>query len=204
MPYWQEGGYTTFDSLNSGNACLHDSIQGSVTQRRRPQEADIRIRSEVEAPFRAVRFVLFGFFVVSASVGALIATTQVIAALNNAPQVIHHTLSHHAAGEVQVQFVSHHGSLVHRPTAHQAGGDLPHGKLPAVAVLEQAQGQGCFPCPQALPLEDVATSLAIDLGAAALFGFLLRNDLQVCLSPVRCAKLAVVHSLGNSGALPGS
>jgi hypothetical protein len=57
------------------------------TLRRRPAEADIRIRSEVEAPFRALRLVLFGFFVVSASVGALIAATQVIAALNNAPQV---------------------------------------------------------------------------------------------------------------------
>ena len=31
---------------------------------------------------------------------------------------------------------------------------------------------------QALPLNDVATSLAIDIGAAALFAFLLRNDLQ--------------------------
>ena len=54
---------------------------------RRPAEADIRIRSEVEAPFRAVRLVLFGFFVISASVGALIATTQVIAALQDAPGV---------------------------------------------------------------------------------------------------------------------
>ena len=43
-------------------------------------DVDIRIRSEVEAPFRAVRLVLFSFFAVSASVGALIATTQTIAA----------------------------------------------------------------------------------------------------------------------------
>ena len=43
-------------------------------------------------------------------------------------------------------------------------------------------GIGCFTpclrCMQALPLNDVATSLAIDIGAAALFAFLLRNDLQ--------------------------
>lgn len=37
---------------------------------------------------RTVRFVLFGFFVVSASVGALIATTQLIAALRGAPNAL--------------------------------------------------------------------------------------------------------------------
>eukprot|EP00884_Botryococcus_braunii_P018390 jgi/Botrbrau1/5234/Bobra.0172s0096.1 len=79
------------------------------------REIDVRIRSEVEAPFRTVRFVLFGFFVVSASVGALIATTQLIAALRGAPN--------------------------------------------------------------ALAVNDVAQSLAIDLAAAGGFGFLFRQDL---------------------------
>ena len=59
----------------------------------------------------------FGFFTLSASIGAAIAITQVIGAIGNAPGV--------------------------------------------------------------LPLNDVATSLAIDLGAVALFAFLLRNDLKV-------------------------
>ena len=59
----------------------------------------------------------FGFFTLSASIGAAIAVTQVIGAIGNAPG--------------------------------------------------------------ALPLADVATSLAIDLGAVALFAFLLRNDVKV-------------------------
>ena len=63
--------------------------------------------------------VFFGFFTLSASIGAAIATTQVIGAIGKAPG--------------------------------------------------------------ALPLEDVAQSLAIDLGAAGLFAFLLRNDLKVQL-----------------------
>lgn len=46
-----------------------------------PGDVDVRIRSEVEAPFRTVRLVLFGFFAGSASVGAAIATTQVLGAL---------------------------------------------------------------------------------------------------------------------------
>ena len=66
---------------------------------------------------RALRLVFFGFFTLSASIGAAIATTQVIGALGNAPR--------------------------------------------------------------ALPLGDVASSLGIDLAAAALFAFLLRNDLKV-------------------------
>ena len=70
---------------------------------------------------RALRLVFFGFFTLSASIGAAIATTQVIGALAKAPG--------------------------------------------------------------ALPLEDVAQSLAIDLGAAGLFAFLLRNDLKVQLPP---------------------
>ncbi|CAK0757207.1 hypothetical protein CVIRNUC_002521 [Coccomyxa viridis] len=80
------------------------------------RDARIGIRSEVEAPFRALRLVFFGFFTLSASIGAAIAITQVIGAIGNAPG--------------------------------------------------------------ALPLTDVATSLAIDLGAVALFAFLLRNDLK--------------------------
>ena len=40
----------------------------------------MRIRSEVEAPFRTVRLVLFGFFAGSATVGAAIAMTQVLGA----------------------------------------------------------------------------------------------------------------------------
>ncbi|KAK9906905.1 hypothetical protein WJX75_009966 [Coccomyxa subellipsoidea] len=55
---------------------------------RRPEAGNIGIRSEVEAPFRALRLVLFGFFGVSASVGALIATTQVIAALGGAERAL--------------------------------------------------------------------------------------------------------------------
>ena len=46
-----------------------------------PGDIDVRIRSEVEAPFRTVRLVLFGFFAGSASVGAAIALTQVAGAL---------------------------------------------------------------------------------------------------------------------------
>ena len=73
--------------------------------------------SSIAALCRALRLVFFGFFTLSASIGAAIAITQVIGAIGNAPG--------------------------------------------------------------ALPLTDVATSLAIDLGAVALFAFLLRNDLKV-------------------------
>ncbi|KAK9845516.1 hypothetical protein WJX81_008419 [Elliptochloris bilobata] len=52
------------------------------------EDVSIKIRSEVEAPFRALRLVFYGFFAVSASVGALIATTQVIAAWNHAPSAL--------------------------------------------------------------------------------------------------------------------
>lgn len=95
-------------------------------------DVDIKIRSEVEAPFRAVRLVLFGFFVVSASVGAAIATTQVLAA---------------------------------------------------------ATGRGTIPLP------DAATSLGIDVGAAALFAFLLKRDLDARAKQV--ARLEREAALGN-------
>ena len=55
-----------------------------------------------------------------------------------------------------------------------------HDVLAYITMQGAVQAHAIF-APQALPLEDVATSLAIDLGAAALFGFLLRGDLQVCL-----------------------
>lgn len=44
------------------------------------EDLDIKVRAEVEAPFRIVRLVLYGFFAGSASVGAAIALTQTLAA----------------------------------------------------------------------------------------------------------------------------
>jgi hypothetical protein len=87
---------------------LEESIAGG--------EINVNLRSEAEAPWRSLRIVMFGFFCVSASVGAVIATSQVIAALAHAQD--------------------------------------------------------------ALPLNDVATSLAVDVGAIATFAFLLRRDLK--------------------------
>lgn len=79
-----------------------------------PSEKEIRLRSEAEAPFRVIRLVFYGFFVISASIASLIATTQTIGALAGAPN--------------------------------------------------------------AMPLQDTATSLAIDLAAAALFAYLFSRD----------------------------
>lgn len=92
---------------NTGHLVTQPSI-------REPSEKEIRLRSEAEAPFRVLRLVFYGFFVISASIASLIATTQTIGALAGAPN--------------------------------------------------------------AMPLQDTATSLAIDLGAAALFAFLFSRD----------------------------
>jgi len=43
------------------------------------------MRAEVEAPFRTFRVFIVGFFVVSASVASLVATSQLIGALGHAP-----------------------------------------------------------------------------------------------------------------------
>lgn len=87
----------------------------------------------MEAPFRAVRLVLFAFFAGSASVGAVIATTQTLAA---------------AAG----------------------GGSIP--------------------------LADAGTSLAVDVGAAALFLFLFKRDLDA-----RAKQMARLEREAGLGAL---
>eukprot|EP00271_Cylindrocystis_brebissonii_P020610 TRINITY_DN689_c1_g2_i1.p1 TRINITY_DN689_c1_g2~~TRINITY_DN689_c1_g2_i1.p1 ORF type:complete len:362 (+),score=44.12 TRINITY_DN689_c1_g2_i1:140-1225(+) len=76
--------------------------------------ADAKIRSEVTAPFRSLRMVLFPFFIASAGIGGLIALTRVIAGLGGAPN--------------------------------------------------------------ADPLSDTLTDLAVDLGAVALFAFLFSRD----------------------------
>jgi len=47
-------------------------------------EVDVRLRGEAEAPWRPVRLVLFGFSIVSASVGTLTSLPQLIAALGGA------------------------------------------------------------------------------------------------------------------------
>jgi len=88
-----------------------------------PAQAGKRTRP-CRAPRRALRLVFYSFFAVSASVGALIATTQVVAALNHAPS--------------------------------------------------------------ALPLQDVAQSLAIDLGAVATFAVLFRSDYKVLAAAGTC------------------
>ena len=105
----------------------------------------------MEAPFRALRLVLFGFFVVSASVGALIATTQVIAALNNAPQV--------SQGR-RLQ------SGVIIPACRLACLQNMMSCLPADSSLSRFTSM-CQVHMQALPLNDVATSLGIDIGGCA-------------------------------------
>ena len=43
------------------------------------------MRSEVIAPFRAVRMFFYGAFMASGGIGGLIAITRLIASLNNAP-----------------------------------------------------------------------------------------------------------------------
>ncbi len=49
---------------------------------------NVRLRSEAEAPFRSLRLVLYGFSVVSASIGTLISIPQLIGALNGAPNAL--------------------------------------------------------------------------------------------------------------------
>lgn len=51
---------------------------------RRKEEDRTRLRSEAEAPFRALRLVLYGFSIVSASLATLISVPQLIGALGNA------------------------------------------------------------------------------------------------------------------------
>lgn len=75
------------------------------------------LRSEAEAPFRSLRFVFFGFGVVSSGIATLTSLPQLIGAL--------------------------------------------------------------FGGRNAMPLEDVATNVAINVTALVVLGFLLRNDLQV-------------------------
>lgn len=103
-----------------GSSALTRAARGGPPPPGSPGDIDVRIRSEVEAPFRTVRLVLFGFFAGSASVGAAIALTQVAGALFRAQS-----------------------------------GDAGSGGI-------------------ALP--DAATSLAVDLGAVALFAFLFSRD----------------------------
>lgn len=51
-------------------------------------DARARVRSEVLAPFRLVRLVLYGFFTVSATVGLVIALTQLAGGLADAPNAL--------------------------------------------------------------------------------------------------------------------
>ncbi len=48
----------------------------------------MRLRSEAEAPWRAVRLVFSGFFIVSAGVGFLVSVPQLIGALGHAPNAL--------------------------------------------------------------------------------------------------------------------
>mmetsp|Transcript_34359 Transcript_34359/g.97322 ORF Transcript_34359/g.97322 Transcript_34359/m.97322 type:complete len:323 (-) Transcript_34359:123-1091(-) len=74
---------------------VNDSRKPSQTQKRDPlagysrnEKADIRLRGEAEAPFRPVRLLLYGFSVVSASVGFLVSVPQLIAAIGHAPNAL--------------------------------------------------------------------------------------------------------------------
>jgi len=51
-------------------------------------DARARVRSEVLAPFRLVRLVLYGFFTVSATVGLVIALSQLAGRLADAPNAL--------------------------------------------------------------------------------------------------------------------
>lgn len=59
--------------------------KGSDNGTRPEYSSDAKIRSEVIAPFRALRMFFYGAFMASGGVGGLIAITRLIAALNNAP-----------------------------------------------------------------------------------------------------------------------
>lgn len=51
---------------------------------RKAEEDNVRLRSEAEAPFRSLRFTLFGFSMVSSGLGTLISIPQLIGALRGA------------------------------------------------------------------------------------------------------------------------
>ena len=58
----------------------------SARTRCRPRDQKyLSLRAEVENPFRTFRVVILGFFLVSAGVATLIATTQLIGSIGNAP-----------------------------------------------------------------------------------------------------------------------
>lgn len=48
-------------------------------------EAEVKVRAEVEAPFRAFRLVIFGFLAASAGLATLFVVPQLIGALGGAP-----------------------------------------------------------------------------------------------------------------------
>ncbi|GAX75281.1 hypothetical protein CEUSTIGMA_g2726.t1 [Chlamydomonas eustigma] len=54
----------------------------------RSDEDRVRLRSEAEAPFRSLRFTLFGFGVVSAGVSLLVSLPQLIGAVGGAPNAL--------------------------------------------------------------------------------------------------------------------
>lgn len=53
-------------------------VAAQTAKSRIPEKDQVKLRGEVEAPFRSFRLVIFGFFVVSAGIGTLLATTQLI------------------------------------------------------------------------------------------------------------------------------
>lgn len=67
-------------------ACLQPVCNSWPLCLRSPQDQKyLSMRAEVESPFRTFRIALLTFFLVSASIASLVATSQLIGSLGNAP-----------------------------------------------------------------------------------------------------------------------
>ncbi|KAL6746408.1 hypothetical protein V8C86DRAFT_2944000 [Haematococcus lacustris] len=80
--------------LRQRNHLCRNDGRGTATTERKPQgpgfnvstdEDRVRLRSEAEAPWRSIRFTLFGFTAVSAGVAFVISLPQLVGALGGAP-----------------------------------------------------------------------------------------------------------------------
>uniref|UniRef100_A0A061QXT6 Uncharacterized protein n=1 Tax=Tetraselmis sp. GSL018 TaxID=582737 RepID=A0A061QXT6_9CHLO len=72
----------------SGRSRLDNNLLLVAKASEKSSDVDVRLRGEAEAPFRPVRLVFYGFAVVSASVGLLVAIPQLIASLAGAPNAL--------------------------------------------------------------------------------------------------------------------
>ncbi|KAG0590337.1 hypothetical protein KC19_1G091300 [Ceratodon purpureus] len=79
------GGGANWVKLDGRGGRIVCANKGSDDGSRPQYSADAKMRSEVIAPFRALRMFFYSAFMASGSIGGLIALTRLIASLNNAP-----------------------------------------------------------------------------------------------------------------------